>query len=680
MRSSDNDATWLNLVDYRRNETPFVDAFARFGIGLEERCVGLSFLYPRATLPPNHEDHFVRPLLQLWMEEAGQPLAVRRLNVSCYPWAAVEEAVVPAGNGTVHIRSTHVFQDERTLLSTFAFTSDGASGPLPFSWSGAVVADTPAHGYLKFYSGARGEPRTRFLDCAADGRSLWFGWADESGTNDLPPVGVLLSWDRDELHAERATHAFGHPAAEGSFYRLSGEPLALADGETVACSFRLTFTQASPRERLTRPATERPLVAATDFLPQARERFLARVNGDAAAPRSLPPSASAKLNEAKFHLLRNGFRGGNGRWKDRLGCLCSASRNFSVVFFWDTLFSSVALSYFDREYARDALETAFLDLDKRNGAAAESKFNFAPTQRNLLHLPQSPIATWALCEHLALHDDRALAERVYPVLTANHTYWQDYCDADRDGLSEYRWSGQAADNSPLWDNVAVDLKTGFNWIPPVASVALNSFLYKDALHLAEVATLLGNTEEAASWRQRADFLAQRLIEVCHVATDKRFWDYNQITAQHRKVKTFYLFWPLYADVPIPEDTRRSLIEDVLLDPRQFFGPVPFPSVAYDEPTYDPKGYWRGRCWPHISYWLVETLWKHGYQAEAHEATRRILARETETVGFTENLVSDPAIYDHDGFRGYNWGAAAAFLLHVRHFENAALPSAHEVTA
>ena len=74
----------------------------------------------------------------------------------------------------------------------------------------------------------------------------------------------------------------------------------------------------------------------------------------------------------------------------------------------------------------------------------------------------------------------------------------------------------------------------------------------------------------------------------------------------------------------PKRCSPALIENVLLDPAQFFGEIPFPSTAYDEPTYDSTGYWRGRAWPHITYWLLQTLVRHGYVAEANEAARRTL--------------------------------------------------------
>ena len=153
-----------------------------------------------------------------------------------------------------------------------------------------------------------------------------------------------------------------------------------------------------------------------------------------------------------------------------------------------------------------------------------------------------------------------------------------------------------------------------------------------------------------------------LFAVCYLPDEKRFWDYNHHTRTHRRVKTFYMFWPLFAGMDVPADTVQDLIENVLLDPEQFFGEIPFPSVAYDEPAYDSKGYWRGRSWPHISYWLLQTLVRHGYVKQAKEAARRTLEACSRSPGFPENFASQIKDFDSSGFADYNWGCAAVYLI------------------
>lgn len=663
---------WNTPLSYQSPKTPFVDAFSRFGIGFNPRRMGPAFLYPRGTQPSHDENPFIQPLLNLWVKDAGLSFAVQPTRFESLPWAALEEGIIPATGGPIKVTACHVYEDAGTLLSEYAFRSESKEIEPVIFWSGCLQDDIPQKEAFKFYAGTRALPRESFME-QPGARAFWLGWRNGNPSTDLPQAGCLIEADH-ELDIVRSSSAFAKGVAltgepENRFFQVSPkECLSVGKDRPLIIRFRLRFLQEPASQSMEPPSLGREIASASEFQEYARKRFMDELNSETLPDANISPFSMNKLMESRFHLLRNGICGGHGRWAGKKAILCSASRNFSVVFFWDSIFSSVALSSFNKEFSRDALEVAFNEMDKRDGATPESKFNYGTPARTLIHSPQSPVGAWALQHYLDLHKDEDFAAPMYETLVRNHEFWTNYCDADRDGLCEYRWSGQAADNSPLWDDLAVDLEAGFNWIPPVASVPLNSFLYRDALHLAEIARSLGRSQDVLKWESRASGIAERLLRYCHHPEDKCFWDYNQLTQRHTKVKTFYMFWPLYAGIPMPEKTRRHLIENVLLDPRQFFGDIPFPSVAYDEPAYDPKGYWRGRSWPHISYWLLETLTKYGYAEEAHEAARRIISRETETDGFTENLVTSPEVYGEDGFAGYNWGAAASHMIHARCYE------------
>jgi glycogen debranching enzyme len=210
-------------------------------------------------------------------------------------------------------------------------------------------------------------------------------------------------------------------------------------------------------------------------------------------------------------------------------------------------------------------------------------------------------------------------------------------------------------------------ETTLGWIPPIASVPLNSFLYKDALTLARLSRLAGEDGYANGCEKYAESLCQRLFEICFVPEEKRFWDYNHTTGRHTRIKTFYMFWPIWAGMPVRDEVKRDLIENVLLSPDHFFGDIPFPSVAYSEPSYNPRGYWRGRTWPHISYWLIQMLWREGYRKEADTAAERILCAFLRESSLPENLASQSGLIEAAGHAHYNWGMASAYLLGTKHY-------------
>ena len=44
-----------------------------------------------------------------------------------------------------------------------------------------------------------------------------------------------------------------------------------------------------------------------------------------------------------------------------------------------------------------------------------------------------------------------------------------------------------------------------------------------------------------------------------------------------------------------------VVEQHMLNPKEFFRELPFPSLSYDNPRYESGGYWRGKIWPHFVY-------------------------------------------------------------------------------
>ena len=637
----------------------FCDAFAQFGVAFPGLSpLGIGPVCPRATLSTYHISN---PTLQLWFAEEDNITSLQRQDLECLPWVTIERALLPMGNGVMEVEAQHVFKDERTMVSRFIFKNSGTSEiSLNPRWQGMISAEHELH-MLPYFVGTESIPRTPFLE-KTDGGIIGGLRVSKVG-HDLPQVALRLR------HCGEGMAANTNPNLD--YFFQCDIPLTLAPGSTASFQFltEINFIAANQSD-FQWPATA---VANEDFdllVSAARKRFSQNINLDH-APAVATPALALKAWRARHTLLRCGVRGLDGEFGDNIACLCTSDNtDFSCTFFWDTLFSSVAIADFHPRYAQGAIRTAFIRFDERDGSSPERKYNYAPKGRMAQQSPQSPVASWAVREYLSKQKDPAFLAEIYPKLKRNHDFWETHSDTDRDGLAEYRWSGQACDNSPLWDDyAALDATSGCGWLPPVASVALNSFLFWDANHLAALAQQQGLNSDVARYQQRAAQLERDLFKICYLPEERRFWDYNHHTRTHRRVKTFYMFWPLFAGMNLPEETVRDLIGNVLLDPKQFFGEIPFPSVAYDEPTHDSKGYWRGRAWPHISYWLLQTLVRYGYVKEAREGARRTLAAYSRSAGFPENIASQVRDFDAAGFTDYNWGNAAFYLLATEAYLN-----------
>ncbi len=659
-----------NVFPYDRPQFPFCDAFSQFSVGfLPHRAVGLGFLHPRAMLSTYE---IAEPVLELWLEDAATGWApFSRRELESQPWAATESG---AGGG-LSARAEHIFRTERSLVSVFTIenTSDVPVRVRP-AFLGTVQAEKGRY-MLPYFDGPMPGPRHAYAETVEGGlelglraanaaEGLWpqVGFRLDCADATLKPwIGETPVWANPGTQGLAALEA---KAGRGVAYAfVTPETRELAPKDSVSYAFLLRFAAANPSKALSWPGKSGDWANIAALRAEAEKRFWCAFN-----PETLPKTGSALLDqkaaEARFGLLRDGLSGCGGEFEDHIASLCTSdTSDFSCVFFWDSFFSSVAIKDFNADYAKGTIHATFTRQDKEHGAAPERKWNYATPLRMVQNHPQSPVASWAVEEFLKRYpQDEAFLQAIYPKLVANHRFWEKHSDYDGDGLVEYRWSGQVADNSPLWDPYAsLDKTSGCGWLPPVASVAGNCFVFKDAKHLEKLARRLGREGDARHYAQRAEAIQRRLFEVCYVPGERRFWDYNQLTRTYRRVKTFYMFWPLYAGMDVPEDVAKDLIENVLLDPKQFFGAVPFPSVAYDEPEYDAKGYWRGKAWPHICYWLLQTLVRYGYEAEAKEAARRILAWYS-TQPFLENLATDPMTVRPGGFANYNWGNAAFMLI------------------
>lgn len=351
---------------------------------------------------------------------------------------------------------------------------------------------------------------------------------------------------------------------------------------------------------------------------------------------------------------------GYGNMQDKLGIGARTLGHLSRSYFWDTMTTVPVLAQLDSAWGAEVIENFTQHLGNHDCPPfAISAFPSFKGQKRSWRGSQAPIAGWAVQKLVKCTGQTELVSRLYPELKKINESWFEHADPDGDGIPVWVNTGATADNSPLYDMYAGAKDWTNIYLPAIASTCLCSYLLMDMKCLKQMAQLLGREDEAGAWQKKAEALETKMLDLLWDDEDKIFYDRDLTIHRPTRIKTFYSLMPLWAGINLPEADARAAIEGHLLNPDEMWGEVPFPSVAYNEPTYDPTGYWRGRGWPHIYFWNTEILAKYGYEKEADEAKRRFLSLAADTVEPPENFVSTIKTAnrrDH-GFPLYSWGMA-----------------------
>ena len=155
---------------------------------------------------------------------------------------------------------------------------------------------------------------------------------------------------------------------------------------------------------------------------------------------------------------------------------------------------------------------------------------------------------------------------------------------------------------------------------PVASPDLNTYLCLQQDALARIAAVVGAPQDARMWSERAADMARRMLKLMWDEKAGLFWATHG--GKRIEVRTPFSLFPLITGRLPPEVAARLVAH--LTDERQFWPRFPVPTVALDDPKYDPNQMWRGPTWVNINYLLIEGLEKAGYAPIGRELRRRTL--------------------------------------------------------
>jgi hypothetical protein len=390
--------------------------------------------------------------------------------------------------------------------------------------------------------------------------------------------------------------------------------------------------------------------------------------------RQIGPSAAV---EAAERVLRGnwveGTRGGTAYAYTQ-----PSPGRYPWQWYWDSCFAAIVWRRFDPARSRAELES-LLAAQRPDGFVGHTIFwshpvsllrlgfyNVASRRALQTETIQPPLLAWAW--RIAVGDPAA-----EPRIVAHLDWLAANRDLDGDGLL---WIVQpdesGLDASPKFEPVwgwRSNARPGFPLL-----VRRNRGLGFDARRIRDrggpllcevlVNTMWSLSLQASGRPSATPALVERLWD------ERRglFLDEAQPGGARPGVLTWAALAPL-ALPDLPEEIGRRLVEEHLLNQREFLTPVAPPSVAACEPSYEPGGgrgpirrYWRGPTWVNSAWMVWLGLRRLGYTAEAQRLADGLIgavARE----GLREYY--DPRTGKGLGAKDFAWSALVAELADPR---------------
>jgi hypothetical protein len=236
---------------------------------------------------------------------------------------------------------------------------------------------------------------------------------------------------------------------------------------------------------------------------------------------------------------------------------------------------------------------AFFELQRPDGQIPaniwQKKVGFGQIQMVV------PIAATAW-ETAQITKSERLLESAYAACSRWDAWLRRYRDTRRTGLTEgFCTYDTGQDNSPRWAGMPNVCPGGDARVLPAArglprlSPDLSATTYGARMALASMATALGKNSEADRWLHDAETIRKLIIEKLYSPEGGTFYDLdsdNKFVRVRSCVITRVLGeHVLKPDVRSDQVIFRNVWEKQLHNPKAFWSPFPFPSIALNDPTF-----------------------------------------------------------------------------------------------
>jgi glycogen debranching enzyme len=324
------------------------------------------------------------------------------------------------------------------------------------------------------------------------------------------------------------------------------------------------------------------------------------------------------------------------------------------LWLWDSALHALAYRHIDPEMARNQIR-AMLAHQLPNGMLPDAIFDeglvYTIDHPITGEVTKPPILGWAALKLHETDPDISFLREIYPALVRCNAWWFSMNDDDDDGIVQYTHPySSGLDDSPLWD-----------YGMPIESPELNTYLYLQMESFSRMAEILGFSAESQMWTRRRTALLRRMIKDMWDEEAGLFWALKD--EQPVRVVTPFNLYPLWTG-QMPDAINERLIQH-LLDPNEFGGVYPIPTVARNDEHYNPETMWRGPAWANINYFFIEALEKTGRPDLANSLTQSTLEMIAAHADVYEFYNSENGLPAAKAANIFGWTAAVFIDLAIR---------------
>lgn len=274
-----------------------------------------------------------------------------------------------------------------------------------------------------------------------------------------------------------------------------------------------------------------------------------------------------------------------------------------------------------------------------------------------------PIAAtaWELVQQTR---DDELLQTAYTSCSRWDAWLRRYRDTRKTGLVEgFCTYDTGHDNSPRWKGIpnrcpdADARKCPPDPTMPRLCPDLSATVYGGRIALAGMAQALGKTNDHARWLSEAEHIRQLILQKLYSPEDGAFYD---LDAQNKFVRvrgdvTTRVLGEHVLDPVKDSEIFENIWNRQLHNPKAFWAPYPFPSIAMDDPTFVrpiPRNSWGGASQALTALRAPRWMAHYGKQAEMKHMMRQWCAaimRHTEFRQQMDPLTGDFTQPDPGGY-------------------------------